>query len=266
LSGLTHDLSPLLIDTDTLRVTWYDFCFGVTLALGNLSWVWQARRAGYSHRFTWSAVVVGTLAMILGIRLFHVVFYHPELLTEAPHKVLVFWKGGYASHGAVFGMTLFFLFWARAFRVPFLDLFDRFTFAGTIGVIFVRLGNFFNQEIIGTVTDVPWGVHFTRFGREPVYRHPVQLYELLLGLAVLALLLWADKRFGKEARPRGLLLGISIAVYFGGRLLLEFTKEVQAVAPDSALNMGQYLSLVPAAAGVWLTVRALRHRCARPAG
>jgi prolipoprotein diacylglyceryltransferase len=93
-------------------------------------------------------------------------------------------------------------------------------------------------------------------------RHPVQLYEGALALAVLALLLLVDRRV-RDRRPRGLLGAIFLVAYFGGRLVVERFKEPEGPLPGLPLTMGQLLSLPLALAGVaWLIV-ALR-RNARP--
>jgi prolipoprotein diacylglyceryltransferase len=126
-------------------------------------------------------------------------------------------------------------------------------------MLFVRLGNFFNSEIVGSETTVAWGMRFMRYDSGSVARHPVQLYEALLSLALLIALIALDRKLGKEARPTGLLAGVFFAGYFSGRLLLETVKEHEDVnALMYGLTMAQWLSLPFLGFGVWLIVRALR--------
>jgi prolipoprotein diacylglyceryltransferase len=97
-----------------------------------------------------------------------------------------------------------------------------------------------------------------------VYRHPAQLYEALLGVGILIALFIADRAWGMEKRPRGALISVAAAGYFGGRFLLEFFKEYQAVEPGSWLTMGQWLSLPCALFALWVLKRSLAQQL--PAG
>ena len=108
--------------------------------------------------------------------------------------------------------------------------------------MFIRLGNLFNSEIYGHVTDLPWGFVFERRGEvEP--KHPTQLYEALsyaiLGLVLLFLYVRKTKWL-----YRGSYIGIFFIVLFGMRFLIEFVKENQVdFEAGMALNMGQLLSI-----------------------
>ena len=109
----------------------------------------------------------------------------------------------------------------------------------------IRIGNFFNQELIGTVTDVPWAVVFVHpvgaVGGLP--RHPVQLYESLFYFILFALLfsLWIKK---KRELPPGRLAGILFLGVFLFRFVIEFFKEPHGYyTADSPLLMGQILSI-----------------------
>jgi phosphatidylglycerol:prolipoprotein diacylglycerol transferase len=94
-------------------------------------------------------------------------------------------------------------------------------------------------------------VRFPRYDGylDPPLRHPTQIYEALLGLCVFALLLWADRRLGKERRPRGALIALFLAAYFSGRFVVEFWKEVPPYETAWGLDAGQWLSIAPALAG-----------------
>ena len=111
---------------------------------------------------------------------------------------------------------------------------------------------------MGRATDGSWGVRFPRYDHVPLeqvpLRHPSQLYELGLGLAVLGLLLLVDHRLGEQRRPRGLLGALFFVSYFSGRFVVEYFKEYQALAPGG-LTMGQWLSVIPASLGAaWLVL------------
>jgi hypothetical protein len=121
---------------------------------------------------------------------------------------------------------------------------DRFAFSAALGATLVRVGNFLNSEIVGRETHADWGVRFVKFdGANAPLRHPSQLYEVALGLFVLLCLYLVDRAFGKEKRPRALLISVFFVVYFAGRFTVEFFKEHQTLPADHPLTMGQYLSI-----------------------
>jgi prolipoprotein diacylglyceryl transferase len=139
-----------------------------------------------------------------------------------------------------------------------------------LGSAAVRLGNFFNSEIVGRPTDLPWAVRFPihdcrsqSLCSAAVPRHPSQLYEFALGMLVLLGLFLIDRWAGKEKRPLGLLAGMFFVLYFTGRFLVEFVKEYQVdtlVVESSTLTMGQYLSIPMVLFGVLLVAWSLAKR------
>src|SRR5690606_14746608 len=148
--------------------------------------------------------------------------------------------GGLASHGAVVGLIVAMWLFTKRRGVPFLEGADRFAFSAALGATLVRLGNFFNSEIVGRKTDGDWGVRFPHFdGDNAPLRHPSQVYEVVVGLFVMLCLYWVDRWAGKEKRPRGLLISVFFALYFAGRFTVEFFKEYQTLSPESSpLTMG----------------------------
>jgi len=270
LAYFVWDFEPLLIHIwGPIEIRWYGLIFVCTLLAGFVLWRWQMRRGGFSKEVIESFIIWGALATIVGARLGHCFFYDilpagmAGRLTDSqymrnPLKLLAFWEGGLASHGAAVGLLLALWGFARHYKIPFIEVLDRFAPSAAIGSAGIRLGNFLNSEIVGRVTDVPWAVQFVR-AREPYLqldpRHPSQLYEFAMGLLVLLIVCLADRLARRERRPRGLLAGLFLLLYFAGRFCVEFVKEYQALeGQQSALTMGQYLSIVPMLVGAALLV------------
>jgi prolipoprotein diacylglyceryltransferase len=117
--------------------------------------------------------------------------------------------------------------------------------------MFIRIGNFFNSEIVGKATDVPWAVWFMRIDPLPIGRHPAQLYEALLCLVTFAVLWWRYKKRDAFEHP-GRLIGLFMIMIFAGRFMIEFVKTVQVDFESSLpLDMGQLLSIPFVLAGIW---------------
>lgn len=264
------DVDPVLARVGPLSVRYYGLCFGLALLTGYTVWYRRARRFGESPRFAESFLWYGVAGVILGGRLGHCFFYRPLYYLAHPLRIVAIWDGGVASHGVALGVTIALWAFARRRGVPLLRLGDYLVPAVALGVNWVRIGNFFNSEIVGHAAPagLPWAVVFARHDLVP--RHPVQLYEALMGPATWLVLHAVERR---DVRPigSGLLGGTFLVTYFGLRFYMEQYKDfmieqLRTMAPFSTverlvgapIHTGQWLSLVPIAAGLALVVRALR--------
>lgn len=204
-------------------------------------------------------VVVGT---IVGARLGHVLFYHPGYYAQYPWEIPKVWEGGLASHGGIVGVLLALIFYLPKARrelphLTYLGLADRLAVPSAWVACCIRIGNFFNQEIVGTPTTLPWGVIFGHpFDGVPgTPLHPVQLYEAGFYFLVFCGLRMLWKRKG-ECLREGVLTGALFTSIFTWRILMEFVKEPQgAVFLDGWVQMGQLLSVPLVVVGIFLLFR-----------
>jgi phosphatidylglycerol:prolipoprotein diacylglycerol transferase len=195
-------------------------------------------------------VFVGTIA---GARLGHCLFYDPVYYLSHPLEILMVWKGGLASHGAAIGILISLYLFARNKRdVTFLWTVDRVVIVVALAGFFIRLGNLFNSEIVGSPTDVPWAFFFPRYESDPVPRHPTQLYESIAYLIIFFILYRIYQR-KREKTESGLLFGLFLVTVFGFRFFVEFFKAVQESWEASLpLDMGQILSIPFVLIGLYL--------------
>jgi phosphatidylglycerol:prolipoprotein diacylglycerol transferase len=257
---------PVLLHLGRLQIRYYGLCFLVGLLGGYFFWRWQVRRSGRPLDAAERLVTPAVIAVVAGARLGHVLFYELGYYLQKPLEILFVWRGGLASHGATVALLLVGIWYSRREKMPFLEVCDRFAFSAAWAAGWVRIGNFMNSEIVGRPTGADWGVKFPRYDfAMPLdavpARHPSQLYEMLIAFAALGLLFLADRKLGGEKRPRGALIFLFLAVYFGGRFAVEFFKELQTpVESVLPLTMGQCLSLPFALAGIAGFVYVLRRR------
>ena len=152
---------------------------------------------------------------------------------------------GLASHGGGLGCVLaVLLFWhlhGRKVSLGFHHYCDAVMVTSIWVYPFVRLGNFFNSEIVGRPTNSIFGVIFDRYYAEP--RHPVVLYEAAMYFAEIALAVWLQKRYARKVRDGVFFYGL-LMTHFTLRFIAEFFKESQGVDEDWPyhLNMGHALS------------------------
>jgi prolipoprotein diacylglyceryl transferase len=243
------------------EVRYYSLVFVLVFLGGYLLLNWQVRRGGGDKDDAADFIIYGVLGVLIGARLGHVLFYDMEKAINDPWWIFAIWTGGLASHGAVLGLIYAMYRFTKSRDVPFLEGSDRFAFSAALGATLVRIGNFFNSEIVGRRTDGSWGVRFPRFdkGADAPLRYPTQLYEAAIGIFVLICLFIFDRALGKEKRPRGAMISLFFALYFPLRFGVEFWKEHQ-VFQETTLDMGHYLSIPGALLGFYGLYYSFKHR------
>lgn len=191
------------------------------------------------------------IAIVVGARVVHVAFYDGfNYLLDLAH-VLNLRDGGLASHGAVIFIIAAYIIWTKRYKTKIqmlgLDsfkIFDCIVHASLINAIFIRIGNFINQEIIGKPTDSFLGIIFqgTWTNLPLVPRHPAQLYEALFYLIFFIILVFLKNKTRMFSIP-GMLTSFFFIVLFSGRFFLEQFKENQSIYDQSGVLMGQLLSI-----------------------
>jgi len=231
-----------------VQVRWYGLFFALGIVLTYLVVRWVFNREKYSVEHLDSIAVWLFVGLVVGARLGHVFFYRAEYFLSNPVEILKIWEGGLASHGAAIGLIAAFWLWNKVHKVKFSKYVNAFMVGVPITAAFVRLGNFFNSEIVGVETNGDWGVVFTRLG-DSVPRHPAQLYEMLV-LIFTGLVLWGVYRKWGSKLPDMMLMFMFFVLYFGGRFFTEFFKDLHGPLTNIPLAMGQLLSLVFVTAGI----------------
>lgn len=239
------------IEIAGFSVHWYGILYllSFVLALVILPSIQRLRKLRLT-RDEWvsvlSAAIVGVIA---GGRLGYVFFYEPAFFASEPWRVVAVWEGGMSSHGGFLGTAVALSLAAWRMKIPSRALADVVTVPAALGLALGRFGNFINQELFGIPTSLPWGIRIPGV-MEP--RHPLQLYDAALSLAVAALCFAHLK-----ARPesRGRTFALFLILYGAMRFFLEYVREQQYPVVDTGvliLTRGQLLTLPLLLAGVLL--------------
>ena len=203
-----------------------------------------------------SLFMYSVLGIMIGARLGHVIFYQAELFREDFFSVFLPFKfsGGFeftgfrglASHGATIGMIVsMYLYNKKVLKKSILWILDRVVIACASGAIFIRIGNFFNSEIIGKPAEegLPWAVVFKNIDNIP--RHPGQLYEAfgyLFVFLIVYFIYWKTKKGMQE----GYLFGLFLLLLMTVRVFVEQFKIAQVDGREDwilGFNTGQILSI-----------------------
>ena len=274
---LKIDWAPneIFISLGPIAIHWYSIMFIIAFSLGYyiISKIYiNDKKPVELVEPLFIYVVLGTL---IGARLGEVFFYNWEYFQNNLIEILLPIKKdsnssllfgmidgfkfvgyrGLASHGATIGIITSMFIYKNKFKYDsVLLIFDRIVIPIAIGGMFVRIGNFFNSEIVGNYTGNNFGIIFSNRG-EIYPRHPAQLYEAF-GYLILFILLWNLYWKSDFKNQKGFLFGFFLICLFTIRVLVEFVKESQGGFEDQLgiLSTGQWLSIPFILIGIFLMI------------
>ncbi len=264
--AIRWDVTPEIIDgwsTPNL----YGLLFVTGLIIGYYVIRRMFRKENIPDALLDKLVLYVVLATIIGARLGHVFFYEPKAYLQNPIDIIKIWEGGLASHGGAIALVIALSLYAKyVIKKPYLWIFDRISAPIAIAGMFIRLGNLVNSEIVGRPTDLPWAFEFVHYFDEttrqfdPTPRHPAQLYEAIMYLAIFGVLMYMYWKRSAWKQP-GLVFGTFLILLFGGRFLVEFVKVGQTAFDDSlTINTGQWLSVPFVIAGIAILIWSYKNK------
>ncbi|MCB4746977.1 MAG: prolipoprotein diacylglyceryl transferase [Sulfurovum sp.] len=245
------NIDPTILHLGPLQLRWYGLLFVGSFFLGLYMLQWIFNREGKDPALLDSLLSYVMVGTIIGARLMHCFAYEPDFYLSHPVEILKIWKGGLASHGGMLGTITAAWIFAKNYQLNFSWLLSRIAIPGALAATFIRLGNFFNSEILGKPSELPWAIIFERIDMIP--RHPVQLYEAFSYLLLLIILLNIYKKVSATTATK-ILSPLFLIIVFTVRFILEYMKTKQAdYTWDLPLTTGQALSLPFIIIGiVWL--------------
>ena len=206
--------------------------YGIMIALGVIVAVWfigwRMQQRGMNSEMAVSLAWVVVPAGLIGARLYHVITDWRRFSDEDRWSDVVrIWEGGLGIPGAIIGGVLAGAVLCRMRDWSLAEMLDIAAPALLAAQAIGRLGNWFNQELYGRPTDLPWGLEIDQGNRFPpeyfsdTTFHPTFLYEALWMLALMGLLLWLDKL---RKLPVGHLFALYVLGYASGRIWIEFLR------------------------------------------
>lgn len=241
------------------------------------TWLDHAPWAVWNPDHVWNAIIWALIFAVIGARLYHVLtpspsmaaygIYSPLDYFRQPAQLLNLRAGGLGIYGGIAGGALGLYIYTRRAGIPMLPWSDLAVVGLALGQAIGRWGNFFNQELYGRPTDLPWAVHIDPNYRLPAYAefstfHPAFLYESIWSLLAFLLLYRLAKHAGDRLLP-GELTALYLILYAVGRTLLELTRldsrTVVLGGVDTHLAVATLVSMVVAVvAGGLVLVRRSR--------
>lgn len=224
-------------------IYWYGLAYVAAILAGILLTRWLARKKNLDAGWLIDLTTLLFIAGIIGARLWYVLAIEPSYFLAHPWDTIKIWHGGLAIHGGIAGALSALWWWIRRHHLSFLDLADLLTPALALGQAIGRWGNYFNQELFGRPTMLPWGIPIDLENRiapftDAQYFHPTFLYESIGDLLIAAILIVALRRFGAPGRTTFLYLFL----YSTLRFTLEFIR-IDPVSTFGGLRLPQWVSI-----------------------
>jgi phosphatidylglycerol---prolipoprotein diacylglyceryl transferase len=212
--GFTPD--PVAFHIGTFAVYWYGIGYAVGLAAAYLVMVRLARRAGEDADVLGNGIIIVAVAALIGGRLYHVIDQW-ALYKDDPIKIIQPPYTGLGVYGGIVTGTIAAYLYARYKHAPFLRWADIVAPGLFVMQAIARWGNFFNQELYGPPTKLPWGIAIDCAHRIPAYPcdqfpeattffHPLFLYESISGVLGALFLIYLGYHARRSLRPGDLLL------------------------------------------------------------
>ena len=257
--------NPIAFQLGSLPVYWYGVCYAVGLALAYVVITREARRRGLDARLVDNGIIIVAIAALIGGRLYHV-FDQWQLYKDDLAKIVLPPYTGLGVYGGIVTGTIAAWYITRRWHQSFAKWVDVIAPGLFVMQAVGRVGNFFNQELYGPPTNLPWGIAIDCAHRVVEYPcalypeattgfQPLFLYESLSGLIGAVTLLWIARRFGSRMRPGDLFL-IFLIWYAAVRFALETLR----VNNWTFFGMPTAMVISAIAIGGSLVLLAIRHR------
>jgi phosphatidylglycerol:prolipoprotein diacylglycerol transferase len=256
---------PIPFLNQPFHIYFYGIIITVGVVAATLLASAQAKRRGQNPETIWDMLFWVVIAGIVGARIWHILTPPPSMIAQGittqyylthPLLMIDIRNGGLGIPGAVIGGILAMWIYTRRKKLNLVTWLDITAPGLALAQAIGRWGNFFNQELYGAPTNLPWKIYIDPLHRLPgfesfAYYHPLFLYESLWNLANMAILLWLSSRFSDRLKPGDIILGY-LVIYPVGRFLLDFLRlDASRVA---GINANQTLSAIVAVVAAGLLI------------
>lgn len=248
---LLWDHSPFLYISDLVSIRYYSIFFAIGLLF--IFYRIVKELVGDLNKDYLDKTLIGLVFyMLVGSRIFHCLFYEYNYYSHNLLEVLIPVRfspleftgyQGLSSHGGFIGALIYLviIFKRNVNSYIFFKFIDSLLLNSLVFISLIRIGNFYNSEIIGKQCSIFFCVVFPYSGYEIIPRHPVQIYEAIVYLFIF--LLVTLFKYKKSFKPGEVSLCVVTFASFA-RFILEFYKEAQSDIIFSNINMGQVLSTI----------------------
>lgn len=184
----------------------------------------------------YNLVILMVIGVLVGARIFHIVFWGLGYYLKDPVRMLYIWQGGFSFHGGLVGTIIALALYSRKSKARFFEISDIMVLPAILFLAIGRIVCFINQGIVGRITDVPWCF---KFKYSEGCRHPVTLYISAIWFSLFGLLVYVKKKL--KSFKVGFLSWIFVALVGAERFLTDFFREGEK---HFGLLTGQWFGII----------------------
>lgn len=232
---INWNINPEIIDIFGFSIRYYGIIYvlGFIMTLFYLDNLRKKQKLELSKDSIYDLIFYLIIGIIIGARTFEVLFWNPGYYFSHLLQIFMIWNGGLSFHGGLLGAFVVVYLFSKKHKISLIKLADILIIPGTLAIALGRLGNLFNSEIYGKITNVSWCFNFNNVEG---CRHPYQIYSFLLHLVSFFILLRLSKKQNKE----GKIFFIGILLFGLVRFILDFWRDDIVYY---GLTLGQYFSI-----------------------
>ncbi|HIH31253.1 TPA: prolipoprotein diacylglyceryl transferase [Candidatus Woesearchaeota archaeon] len=234
-----NNINPVLLSIGSLQIRYYGIIYALGFVIGYLFMHYQVKH-GKLHLtgekldsyFLWLIIWI-----LIGARLFEILFFSPGYYFSNPSEMILVWHGGLSFHGGLVAAIIFTYLFTKKHKLSFYDIADLLVIPTALGLAFGRIANFINSEHYGKVVDAtPWCVVYQKI--DGYCRHPSQLYESLKNFLIFGVLMIYNSKRSKSYK-KGTLFWMFVLLYGILRIITNFFREDTVYF---GLSTGQWFS------------------------
>jgi phosphatidylglycerol:prolipoprotein diacylglycerol transferase len=253
-----NNIDPVLLNIGPFGIRYYGLVYGIGFLIGYLvlrrfirSKHIKLTEEQLDTYFVW--LVIGS---VLISRIFEVFIYNlPYYMTHFSESYKI-WNGGLSFQGGIVGAAIITWIFAKKYKIHFYDIADVLIIPTTLVLAVGKLANYTNSELYGKITGVPWCVVFQKV--DTYCRHPVQIYEFILYLAIfITLLIYYNHMRKDKQHINGRIFWSFVISYSIARFFITFLRDEPVYL---GLNVGQWISMLTIVISVIFLWSSWRHK------
>lgn len=240
-----------MLELGPFHINMYGIMFALGILVASLLAAREAKKRGIKKEIIWDLVFYLLVGIMIGSRLFYILFYWPKGMPFTFFEAIAIWNGGLAFFGGFLGALVAGYIFVRKKKLKFWLLADIFTVPLVVGHIFGRLGDYFTGGHPGKVTDLPWTIYL-----DNALRHPVVLYEIIGLILIVTILLNLKKLKSFD----GFLFSSYVMLYSVQRMILDFFRIESTDPRFLGLTPTQYIVIILFAFAVFFILKNVKKK------